>query len=137
MIEWDAVIADECHVIKERKTDVTEKMALVNSRVRIGLTGTAIQNNYEVFRCVNVTYRKELWTLLDWTNPGQLGSLTEWKNKIANPLRLGQSHDANNRQLSVARVLPCKYELINEENCVQAEDKLDSHLSLEEVCVIS
>jgi DNA excision repair protein ERCC-6-like 2 len=53
MIEWDIVIADECHTIKERKSDVTEKMALVNSRVRIGLTGTAIQNNYEVqlFRC--------------------------------------------------------------------------------------
>ena len=49
MIEWDCVIADECHIIKERKSDVTEKMALVNSRVRIGLTGTAIQNNYEVF----------------------------------------------------------------------------------------
>lgn len=48
MIEWDCVIADECHTIKERKSDVTEKMALVNSRVRIGLTGTAIQNNYEV-----------------------------------------------------------------------------------------
>jgi SNF2 family DNA or RNA helicase len=48
MIEWDAVIADECHIIKERKSDVTEKMGLINSRVRIGLTGTAIQNNYEV-----------------------------------------------------------------------------------------
>jgi DNA excision repair protein ERCC-6-like 2 len=48
LIEWDIVIADECHTIKERKSDVTEKMALVNSRVRIGLTGTAIQNNYEV-----------------------------------------------------------------------------------------
>ena len=48
MIEWDCVIADECHIIKERKSEVTEKMALVNSRVRIGLTGTAIQNNYEV-----------------------------------------------------------------------------------------
>jgi hypothetical protein len=48
MIEWDVVVADECHIIKERKSDVTEKMALVNARVRIGLTGTAIQNNYEV-----------------------------------------------------------------------------------------
>jgi len=48
MIEWDCVIADECHIIKERTSEVTEKMALINSRVRIGLTGTAIQNNYEV-----------------------------------------------------------------------------------------
>jgi len=57
LIEWDIVIADECHIIKERKSDVTEKMALVNSRVRIGLTGTAIQNNYEVLSllgCVDV-----------------------------------------------------------------------------------
>ena len=48
MIHWDIVIADECHTIKERKSEVTEKMAVVNSRVRIGLTGTVIQNNYEV-----------------------------------------------------------------------------------------
>jgi SNF2 family DNA or RNA helicase len=54
MIEWDAVIADECHIIKERKSDVTEKMALVNSRVRIGLTGTAIQNNYEVIIMLDI-----------------------------------------------------------------------------------
>ena len=49
---------------------------------------------------------KELWTLLDWTNPGHVGSLTEWKNKVAIPLRVGQSHDANNKQLSLARVFP-------------------------------
>lgn len=48
MVPWDVVIADECHIIKERKSDVTQQMAEVNSRVRIGLTGTAIQNNYEV-----------------------------------------------------------------------------------------
>jgi DNA excision repair protein ERCC-6-like 2 len=48
MVQWDVVIADECHIIKERKSDVTLQMAEVNSRVRIGLTGTAIQNNYEV-----------------------------------------------------------------------------------------
>ena len=65
LIEWDAVIADECHIIKERKSDVTEKMGLVNSRVRIGLTGTAIQNNYEVLHHKKWTYRRNYgrcWT---------------------------------------------------------------------------
>jgi len=106
IIYWDAVIADECHIIKERKSDVTEKMSVINSRVRIGLTGTAIQNNYEV--CLpreRTAERQELWTLLDWTNPGQVGTLSEWKNRVAKPLRLGQSHDANNKQLSLARVI--------------------------------
>jgi SNF2 family DNA or RNA helicase len=36
--------------------------------MRIGLTGTAIQNSYE-----------ELWTLLDWANPGSVGTVREWK----------------------------------------------------------
>jgi DNA excision repair protein ERCC-6-like 2 len=103
-LHWDVVIADECHTIKERTSDVTEKMALINSRVRIGLTGTAIQNNYEVACPRMYLTTQELWTLLDWTNPGQIGSLSEWKSKVAKPLRIGQSHDANNRQLSLGRV---------------------------------
>jgi len=110
MVEWDIVIADECHIIKERKSDVTQQMAEVNSRVRIGLTGTAIQNNYEVHpkEWVLANEGQELWTLLDWTCPGQVGSLSDWTGKVAHPLRVGQSHDANNRQLSQARVPPRK-----------------------------
>ena len=52
--------------------------------------------------------------MLDWTNPGHVGSLTEWKNKVARPLRLGQSHDANNKQLSLARVPPPKPTIKND-----------------------
>ena len=37
------VVADECHVIKEKKSATTEAMNEVNALCRIGLTGTAIQ----------------------------------------------------------------------------------------------
>jgi hypothetical protein len=37
------VVADECHMIKEKKSAITEAMNEVNSLCRIGLTGTAIQ----------------------------------------------------------------------------------------------
>lgn len=60
LIEWDCVVADECHQLKERTSETTKAMNEVNSLCRIGLTGTAIQNKYE-----------ELWTLLNWTNPGR------------------------------------------------------------------
>jgi DNA excision repair protein ERCC-6-like 2 len=60
LIEWDCVVADECHQLKERTSETTKAMNEVNSLCRIGLTGTAIQNKYE-----------ELWTLLHWTNPGR------------------------------------------------------------------
>ncbi|KAL4878392.1 P-loop containing nucleoside triphosphate hydrolase protein [Aspergillus karnatakaensis] len=93
MIEWDCVIADECHAIKERSSDITKAMNDINALCRIGLTGTAIQNKYE-----------ELWTLLNWTNPGRLGPVTTWKRSISEPLKIGQSHDATIQQLRKARL---------------------------------
>lgn len=92
MVDWDCVIADECHFIKERRSETTKAMNMVNALCRIGLTGTAIQNKYE-----------ELWTLLNWTNPGKLGPVTTWKRTISEPLKIGQSHDATLYQLSKAR----------------------------------
>jgi SNF2 family DNA or RNA helicase len=91
-IQWDAVVADECHVLKERLSETTKAMDEVNALCRIGLTGTAIQNRYE-----------ELWTLLNWTNPGNFGTIAEWKETISRPLTVGQSHDATLQQLSIAR----------------------------------
>lgn len=92
MVKWDAVIADECHRLKDRHSETTKAMNEVNALCRIGLTGTAIQNKYE-----------ELWTLLDWTNPGQFGTKAEWTRTVSKPLAVGQSHEATNAQLSVAR----------------------------------
>lgn len=92
VVAWDCVVADECHVIKERKSETTQALNEINALCRIGLTGTAIQNKYE-----------ELWTLLNWTNPGRFGPVTTWKTSICEPLKIGQSHDATVHQLSKAR----------------------------------
>lgn len=92
MVQWDAVIADECHRLKDGYSETTKAMREVNALCRIGLTGTAIQNKYE-----------ELWTLLDWTNPGHFGTKTEWMQTISKPLAVGQSHEATVAQLSLAR----------------------------------
>jgi SNF2 family DNA or RNA helicase len=92
MVEWDCVIADECHKIKERSSETTQRMNEINALCRIGLTGTAIQNRYE-----------ELWTLLNWCRPGSIGTLSEWERKIAGPLRRGQTHDATFAQIGKAR----------------------------------
>ena len=92
MVAWDCVVADECHMLKERRSEITQAMNEVNALCRIGLSGTAIQNKYE-----------ELWTLLNWTNPGRFGPVSTWKASICEPLKLGQSHDATVYQLSRAR----------------------------------
>lgn len=92
LVEWDVVIADECHQIKDGTRQITQAMDRVNALCRIGLTGTAIQNNYD-----------EFWTLLNWTNPGYFGTLREWRTSVVKPLTLGQSHSATLQQLSLAR----------------------------------
>ena len=92
MVEWDVVIADECHQLKGRSSETTQSMNEINALCRIGLTGTAIQNSYD-----------ELWTLLNWTNPGKFGPISTWKQSISIPLKVGQSHDATVHQLSKAR----------------------------------
>ena len=92
LVEWDCVIADECHQIKQPSSEVSIAMSEINALCRLGLTGTAIQNNYE-----------DLWTLLNWTSPGQIGPLKSWKQTISEPLKLGQSHDATQQQLAKAR----------------------------------
>ncbi|WPH03408.1 Hypothetical protein R9X50_00628800 [Acrodontium crateriforme] len=91
-LRWDCVIADECHIIKEKGSETTKAMNNVNALCRLGLSGTAIQNKYE-----------ELWTLLNWTNPGKFGPISTWKQMICIPLKLGQSHDATVGQLAKAR----------------------------------
>ena len=90
MVDWDCVIADECHMIKEPTSETTRAMNEVNALCRIGLTGTAIQNNYE-----------ELWTLLNWTNPGKFGALSLWKDQISMPLKIGQSHNATHHEINL------------------------------------
>ncbi|TAQ90970.1 hypothetical protein B7494_g695 [Chlorociboria aeruginascens] len=92
MVQWDCIVADECHQFKETKSQVTQAMNEVNALCRIGLTGTAIQNKYE-----------ELWTLLNWTNPGRFGPLSVWESSISEPLRIGQSHNATLHQLKTSR----------------------------------
>lgn len=91
-VDWDCVIADECHQIKSKDAEITKAMNRINALCRIGLTGTAIQNKYE-----------ELWNLLNWARPGAYGSAQEWKQNISNPLKLGQAHDATNAQLADSR----------------------------------
>lgn len=94
LVEWDCVVADECHIIKEHKSETTKAMNQVNALCRIGLTGTAIQNKYE-----------ELWVLLDWANPGEVDTLRQWKAQISGPLKRGQSHDATTYELRDSRRL--------------------------------
>ncbi|XP_007497994.3 DNA excision repair protein ERCC-6-like 2 isoform X1 [Monodelphis domestica] len=91
-IEWSAIIVDEAHRIKNPKARVTEVMKALKCNVRIGLTGTILQNNM-----------KELWCVMDWAMPGLLGSMTYFKKQFSDPVEHGQRHTATKRELATGR----------------------------------
>ncbi|XP_063492960.1 DNA excision repair protein ERCC-6-like 2 isoform X11 [Symphalangus syndactylus] len=91
-LEWSAVIVDEAHRIKNPKARVTEVMKALKCSVRIGLTGTILQNN-----------TKELWCVMDWAVPGLLGSRTYFKKQFSDPVEQGQRHTATKRELATGR----------------------------------
>jgi hypothetical protein len=42
--------------------------------------------------------------VLDWSNPGRLGTKEQWSNAVTTPLKMGQSQKASEEELAVARV---------------------------------
>ncbi|XP_041644210.1 DNA excision repair protein ERCC-6-like 2 [Cheilinus undulatus] len=91
-IDWSAVIVDEAHKIKNPNSQITQAMKELRCKVRIGLTGTILQNNLE-----------ELWCVMDWAIPGCLGNLGHFKNKFSDPIEQGQKHSATKRALATGR----------------------------------
>lgn len=61
-IEFDYAILDEAQAIKNAGTATAKASRLLRARYRLALSGTPIENRIE-----------ELWSLLDFLNPGMLG----------------------------------------------------------------
>ena len=91
-VAWQLVVADECHKIKEKGSALTKALKSLRCLKRIGLTGTALQNKYE-----------ELWCLLDWANPGCLGTSEHFKSSLSRPMVKGFRQDATSNELANAR----------------------------------
>ncbi|KAF6750783.1 P-loop containing nucleoside triphosphate hydrolase protein [Ephemerocybe angulata] len=100
-LAWSCIIFDEVHGVKDPKAQLTRALESYTCPVRIGMTGTAIQNSY-----------MEMWTILNWTNPGKVGDQKQWRQYIERPLTRGQSASASEEErakaMVVARVLKTK-----------------------------
>ena len=100
-IKWTCVIVDEVHRIKEPSANVTKSLKNLKCIRRIGLTGTLLQNKYD-----------ELWCLLDWANPGSLGSRQHFTQTYSSPIERGLRRDATKGELAKARKLQSRLDEI-------------------------
>ncbi|KAI0789173.1 P-loop containing nucleoside triphosphate hydrolase protein [Abortiporus biennis] len=106
-LPFSVVIVDEAHRIKNKKSKLTEAFErfgtseIGGSTVRFGVSGTIIQNSYS-----------EMWTILDWTTPGCVGSKKQWEGFVNKPLTVGMSkcasEDEHLKGALVARILKDK-----------------------------
>ena len=70
-VEWNVVCLDEAHTIKNRQTKTSAAAMDLKAKARVILTGTPVQN-----------YLGELWNLLQFLNPGLLGSYEAFSKKF-------------------------------------------------------
>ncbi|KAF8637119.1 hypothetical protein AX17_003023 [Amanita inopinata Kibby_2008] len=90
-LPWSCIIVDEVHRVKNETAKITKAYHQFRCLRRFGLTGTTIQNSYG-----------EMWTILDWTNPGRLGTSRQWKGFIVKPLTTGQSASSTEEERAKA-----------------------------------
>ncbi len=78
-VDWGLVVADEAQHVKNPLSETAKALRRIPAGARIALTGTPVENNLS-----------ELWAILDWTTPGLLGTLTDFRARWATPVEADQ-----------------------------------------------
>ncbi|MGH2930572.1 MAG: SNF2-related protein, partial [Solirubrobacteraceae bacterium] len=74
-IEWERIVLDEAQNIKTREAKQTRAVRALKARHRIALTGTPVENRLA-----------ELHSIMDFLNPGLLGSATTFREQFSTPI---------------------------------------------------
>ncbi len=72
---WHLAVLDEAHAIKNHHGQAHDAARALQARHRVCLTGTPIENHLG-----------ELWSLMDFLNPGMLGSAEEFRTEFRVPI---------------------------------------------------
>ena len=82
-IAWSGIILDEAQNIKNPETRQSRAARSLTADYRIALTGTPVENNVG-----------ELWSIMDFLNPGFLGNHTEFRRRFLLPIQKRADSDA-------------------------------------------
>jgi hypothetical protein len=82
-VSWARVVCDEAQTIKNHATRQAQAVRSLPAATRIALTGTPVENRLA-----------ELWSIMDFTNPGLLGSATSFRKRYAIPVERHADADA-------------------------------------------
>ena len=121
-IDWQRVILDEAQAIKNSLSRSAKAASRLNAASRIALTGTPVENRLA-----------ELWSIMNFLNPGLLGSPELFRARYAIPVeRYGQTEPAE-RLRTVTR----PYVLRRIKTDPEIIDDLPEKIELKQYCRLS
>ncbi len=91
-VRWGLLVADEAQHVKNHRSGTAKALRTLTSSARVALTGTPVENNLA-----------ELWAILDWTTPGLLGSMADFRRVWAKPVESGKDPAAAERLSRLVR----------------------------------
>ena len=74
-VEWQIIVLDEAQNIKNSESKQSQAVRQLETTFRIALTGTPVENRLQ-----------ELWSILDFLNPGYLGNKQFFQRRFAMPI---------------------------------------------------
>ncbi|MFC7732514.1 DEAD/DEAH box helicase [Actinomadura keratinilytica] len=74
-VDWERVVCDEAQALKNSGTRQARAIRGIPARTRIALTGTPVENHL-----------MELWSILEFANPGLLGPRAAFRERFAVPI---------------------------------------------------
>lgn len=89
---WSCVILDEAQAIKNPHAQKTRALRPIKTAHRLVLTGTPIENRLE-----------ELWSIMEFLNPGYLGSLERFRTQFIHPIEKKNSRSKSNQLTQMIR----------------------------------
>ena len=82
-VDWDVVVLDEAQQIKNPSAQTARKARGLTAQARVALTGTPVENRLS-----------ELWSIMEFTNPGLLGPFARFREHYAVPVERWRDPDA-------------------------------------------
>lgn len=83
-VNWAGIILDEAQNIKNPETKQAKAARMLEGDYRIALTGTPVENHVG-----------DLWSVMEFLNPGLLGTQTSFKNRFFTPIQTARNEEAS------------------------------------------
>ncbi|TVT22798.1 DEAD/DEAH box helicase [Amycolatopsis acidiphila] len=91
-VGWGLLAADEAQHVKNPLSITAKELRRIPGAARVALTGTPMENRLT-----------ELWSIVDWTTPGLLGTLEHFRRTIARPVERNRDRESTERLAATVR----------------------------------